>query len=489
MGFLKIFLVGVGITAACAYRRWRPSLPLPLLLFLASVFLSRAYWEIAGSTVRLEQLMALLLFAYFLLDILRRKVHPRLHWHMLLLLALFPLMLLSSFLASPASWLSLKKSLLYLPYLLAFVAMVHYLSSAEKLHEALRAFYVFGAGAVFISLLALYLLFLDINVGMVRLEYGSHWLRGTMVIPNIMGSTAVIVFLVALVRLTGKAPGKKKWRALDWAVLAASFAVVLTSYTRAAWIAVLAGMIFVACWRWKTLALRSAVAILLMLVGSGAFVAVTTNGTLWKNSDRHSAMTMNEFGEPEQRVGLGEELEKNIPKDKKNSNLRDPSPMTVVSIDYVKKVKMLFGNNRRSRWLIFVTKEALNDWRHSPIIGRGSDSLMLTNHMVLQKHNHLLYIPITAVAILHDWGALGLIIYGLFLLVALVRLTRTVHSTIEEKWKNVALTLLVVLITTTFMYQISTTMQLSIFWCLMAFYAAACSPEIWPVGDVSVKKA
>jgi len=464
--FLFVFLLLAGVTIYWWRRR---ALPWPALLFIASVFLSRAYWKIAGTTVRCEQLTALLLFAWFFLDLLRRKIPWRWRWPAVLVLALFPLMLLSSLLASPAPLQSVKKSLLYLPYFLAFLALDHYLSSWEKLREAWRAFYVFGAAAVSLSLAGFYLLFFGVNVGMVRSEYGSLWLRGTMVIPNIMGSTAVIVFLAALLRVTGERPGRsRQGMALDMAVLAASFSVAVMSYSRVAWIGILGGALFVAFLRLRTLRLKLAAAILLLLLGCGALLMLTNVRSAWLEFDARHIQYLGEYGEPRSDV----------------DRILTPNRQTK-GIGYMRKVRGLIKNEPHDKWRFKVARAALDDWRHSPLIGRGSDSLQLMNPVGLYDGVYHFYISLTGVAILHDWGLIGLALYVAFVLLAFVQLVRICRWPGAGEWRETALALLAVLAVSTFMYQVSTTLQLSIFWCLFAFYAAAMSLRPWRTAPAS----
>jgi hypothetical protein len=455
--FVLLLLAGVTI-----YWWRRRALPWPALLFIASVFLSRVYWKIAGTTVRCEQLTALLLFAWFFLDLLRRKTTWRWRWPAVLVLAFFPLMLLSSLLASPAPLQSLKKSLLYLPYFLAFLALDHYLFSWAKLREAWRAFYVFGAAAVSLSLAGFYLLFFGVNVGMVRSEYGSLWLRGTMVIPNIMGSTAVIVFLAALLRVTGERPVRRQGMALDMTVLAVSFTVAVMSYSRVAWIGMLGGALFIAFLRRRTLRLKQAVAVLLLLLGCGALLVLTNVRSARLEFDTRHIQYLGEYGEPRLDV------DRTLPPDRQTKG-----------IGYLRKVRGLIKNEPHDKWRFKVARAALDDWQHSPLIGRGSDSLQLMNPLDLYGGVYHFYISLTGVAILHDWGLIGLALYAAFVLLAFVQLARSCRSPGEGEWRETATALLAVLAVSTFMYQISTTLQLSIFWCLFAFYAAAMSQRPW----------
>ncbi|TFG76561.1 MAG: hypothetical protein E4H23_09455, partial [Chrysiogenales bacterium] len=328
-------------------------MPPALLLFIASVFLSRVYWKIAGTTIRFEQLMAMLLFACFFLELLRKKILFRLQWQVVLVLALFPLMLLSSLLLSPVPWQSLKKSLVYLPYFLAFLSMVHYLSAAEKLWEAWRVFYVFGAAAISLSVIGFYLLYFDINAGMVRAEYGSLWLRGTVVAPNIMGSSAVIIFLAALCRLTSRNAGQKKRRMMHMAVLAVSFAAAMMSCSRGAWAGVLLGMLVVAGWRGRKLALKSTAAVLLLILGSCVFVYHTTTENKWLKIEKKSDISMGEFGEAKIDEFVNPEV----------NTMR----MEIKGTNYKEKIGGLPGSEDSIKWRFNVLKVALKDWRLSPI--------------------------------------------------------------------------------------------------------------------------
>ncbi len=463
MIFPKIPFVLLCVSGAAFYWRRRPTLPPAVFLFIASVFLSRIYWSVAGTTIRFEQLTAMLLFTCFSLDLLRRRICLRLPWQAFLVLALFPLMLLSSFLASPLPWISVKKSMLYLPYFLAFLAMTHYLFSAEKLEEAWRAFYVFGAAAVIMSVVGFYLIYLGLDLGMVRSEYGSLWLRGTMTVANIMGSTAALVFLAALIRLTADDPGREKKRGADLAVLAVSVAAVMMSYSRGAWLGALLGMILVAGLRRRQLLLRSSSIALLVMVGSGVLVSFTTAQSRGLTLEEKSGISLGEFGEAEM-----------------DAILRHPSAFKPRGVSYFQKVKALLQIEGHDQWRFQVIGDALKDWRLSPFIGRGTDSLPLKNKPSHPLDKFRYYIPMAWLAFLHDWGLIGLLLYGAFLLAAWLQLAGMLRPPVAEKRRELALVLLLVLLASTFMYQVSTAMQLSIFWCLWSFYMAAISLKTWP---------
>jgi hypothetical protein len=367
-------------------------------------------------------------------------------------------MLFSSLLASPMPWRSLKKSLLYLPYFLAFLALVHYLAPAEKLQEAWRAFYAFGSAAICLSVIGFYLIYFGLNTGMVRIEYGSLWLRGTMVASNIMGSTAAIVSLAALIRLTAATVGPSKRKALDMAVLATAIAALLMSYSRGAWLGFLGGVVVVVFLRRQELALKSAAAVLFVMVGSCVFVITTTGKSDRLTIKEKRGVTLGEYGEAAKDVVL-----------------RQKTGNHAQGVNYSKKIKTFVKIEPHDHWRFWVAKQALKDWRISPIIGRGTDSLQFAGKPNLPLSRFLYFIPVTLLAMLHDWGLIGLLLHGAFLLAAWIRLAGLFHAKMDENARELALALLSVLIMSTFMYQISTAMQLAIFWCLLSFYAAGMS--------------
>jgi hypothetical protein len=192
------------------------------------------------------------------------------------------------------------------------------------------------------------------------------------------------------------------------------------------------------------------------MVGSCILVSLTTTWGGRLGSEEKNGISMGEFGEASVDVVL-----------------RQDSDSKGRGVNYLKKIKSLKKIERQDRWRFHVAREALKDWRFSPIIGRGTDSLQFRNERFLPIDKFNYYIAITVLSILHDWGGIGLLLYCAFLLAALLGLARIFRSHIGPKQRESALALLVVLIVSTFMYQIYSTMQLSIFWCLFAFYASA----------------
>src|SRR5690606_12363316 len=108
-------------------------------------------------------------------------------------------------------------------------------------------FYAAGGMALSLSVIGFYLFFVGIDFGMVRMEWGTFSLRGTFIIPNILGSTAAIIFVTAFMRLISKNEQKKNI-GFDLVAMAIAVSGLMMSLTRAAWICgvvgILLGLIF-----------------------------------------------------------------------------------------------------------------------------------------------------------------------------------------------------------------------------------------------------
>lgn len=419
---------------------------------IAAVFYSRLYWGVSGFTVRFEQLSCGFLFLAFVYDLWKKKLRLRFDLKIILALSLFPLMVLSSLLVCKFPLLSLKKTLLYVPYLLAFAALVHYWADKERLRGAWDFFYFSGTLALAISLAGFCLFFLGFDSGMVRMEQGSFWLRGTMAIPNILGSTAVLIFAIAFIRLLFKrGPGTRAWG--DMAALVISTASAMVSFTRAAWAGAALAIAMGLAFSLRRVHLKFLCLCLALIVGTSGLTYLATSRIKPPQLSSVEQKYLGEFGE---------------------STLdRYWRPESVKSMDYQRKIEGAFKKDAYTDTIknrLFTLKVAWRDWLKSPVIGRGTDSLLLEN-----KNKEVYYISSSALAILHDWGLIGLLLHWIFLLWVFVGLLKISMKTREPSPPEFSLTLLVILIVSQLMYQTATTMQLSIFWVLLSFYAGAAS--------------
>jgi len=430
------------------YGRRHRLLSFPLLLLIAAVFFSRVYWRnVFGLTIRFEQLACGLLFLAFLYDLWRKKIRLRFEPLTILVLCLLPLMILSSLLESKLPMQSLKKTLVYVPYVLAFLALVHYWADKERLRGAWDFFYMAGTIALGISLVGFILFLFGVNVGMVKVGSGSLWLRGTMIIPNILGSTAVLIFAIAFIRLLfRKAPGTKAWG--DMAALVVATACVMVSFTRAAWAGAVLGLIAVLLLSFKMVFIKPVLLSLALVIGTAGLTYLATTHIKPPGLAMEPEVSMGEYGEEDEYS----------------------NPNSVDGIAYEGKILGVFEEGMYSKTIknrLLTYRNALQDWLSSPIIGRGTESFLLEN-----KNRPQYYIPSTWIAILHDWGLIGLLLHGIFLLLVLAGLWKIYRKTPDPFPGRYSLTLMVILFVSTLMYQTATTMQLSIFWVLLAFYAS-----------------
>jgi hypothetical protein len=449
---LKLVLLASIVLLSFFYGRRHRLLSFPLLLVIGALFFSRVYWRVSGVTIRFEELACGLLFLTFLYDLWRKEIRLRFEPLTILVLCLLPLMILSSLLESKLPLQSLKKTLVYVPYILAFLALVHYWADKERLRDAWNFFYLAGTIALGISLIGYILFFFGINVGMVRAALGSLWLRGTAVIPNILGTMAALILIVSFVRLIFQNKiGFRDWRYI--AALIIATACVMLSFTRAAWAAVVLGLIAVLLLSFKRVSVKPVLLGLTLVIGTAGLTCLATIRLKPPELTIKPGVTMGEYGE--------EDLDKYW------------SLSSVEGVDYWDKILSIFHKGKYSMTItdrLRTYRKALHDWRTSPLIGRGTDSFLLEH-----ENKPLYYIPSTWIAVLHDWGLVGLVLHIIFLLWVFVGLLKISMRTREPFPREFSLALMVILIVSMLMYQTATTMQLSIFWVLLAFYASAVS--------------
>lgn len=455
-----IFAVFVAALSLAFYRR-RRSLPPAVIFLIVALFFSRIYWRLGGFTLRWESIACLALVLNFALDVWEKRETFALEAKTGLVLALFPFMMISSGLVSPDPLLSLKKTLIYVPYLLAFTALVRYFRQKERLVAAWDIFYAAGSLALSISTIGLVLFLRGIDLGMVRAEAGTLWLRGTFIIPNILGSTAVLILIIALVRLTSPRGrfGFRSWP--HAAALVPATACVLTSMTRSAWICAAFGIILVAAFAFQGRRAKPALVGLAVIAASAGLAYWVTTRMPARLGPVPQGKTLGEYGEP------GLDL------------YWKPGPQ-LDHMDFSRKTGLGNGPTRTLMSRVWTAKTALDDWRLSPIIGRGTESLSISHGF-----RRVFYISSTWLSILHDWGLVALGIHLAFLVLVFLGLWKAFRASIGPPSPTLAFSLLLIFILSTVMNQVSTTMQISVFWVLMAFFAAGSSPALIEKQEVS----
>jgi hypothetical protein len=456
---LKALIVALTALAVCLRRRADGRLPWTALWALAAVFTSRVYWLTPWATLRLEQLACLALFLHFLVDLRRRGRLPSWRALPLLLPAMLPFMILASWLASPLPAASLRKTLIYFPYLGGFIALVHFIDGRERLAAAWDFLVRFGSAMLALSLAGYFLFFAGVDLGMVRVEYGALWLRGTLVSPNILGAAAGIVLIATLVRVLATAGATRRARLLDWGGLAVAAAALLASFSRAA----------------LALSLLAAAAAFLLLRAGGrrvrlaAILAILLPGLITAAVilAGSRAIAAERALHPQQAPAAAGEFGEAALDRYWNSKRHASAPVG-------RPFRERFQRSQDTvHWRLWAVSEALKDWRRSPLTGRGTDSLPLA-HPDVRKY----YIPVSAVAILHDWGVAAFLLYAAFMLLAFLGLWRRAWP--PGAARGLELALLLAFVFHAAQSQITTTMQLGSFWILAALFAAAAGTAAGP---------
>jgi hypothetical protein len=471
--FPKLVFVCLILLVSAVYYLRRRDFPFALYLLLISIFFSRIYREVHGYTIRMEQLACLFLFLTLAYDLFKKKVRFKVSVMSIMVLALLPMMLISSLLGTKYSILSLKKSLIYVPYLLGFLALVVYLQKKKDLMKAWHFLYIAGCAVLGISIIGFFLFFLGIDLGMVRMEWGTFSLRGTFIIPNILGSTATIILVTAFMRLISKNKQKKNiW--FDLLAMTIAVSGLMISLARASWICGLLGILLALIFSARRLAFKTMLLGLAVMMATIGLTYLATTHLKLPAGMVVKEKTLGEFGEPEKdQYWIPQETDgidyfgKIQETAKVEQAFKDKRPFQQTLTDNPNYITI----QRR----ILASKMALRDWLSSPIIGRGTDSFLLEN-----DNQPEYYLSSTWVTILHDWGLIAFVIHGVFLLAVFLGIAKRILRTTQLSIKVFFSTLLIILILTSIMYQITTTMQLSIFWVLLAFFSSAASARFAP---------
>ena len=455
------FAVLASIIAVSCRRTGGPTFP--LLLALACAFLSRIRWEIGGSTVRLEQIALLFLFADTLRRVLLGRIKVEIPLPAALLAALFPVMLLSSALGSPDPMFSLRKSLVYLPYTLGLLAVAVEIADA-RFAPAWDALWNFGASAIGLSVAAFFLFYAGWDLGMVRYELGFSSLRGTMISTNLFGSASALTLIIFLHRIMN-GPGRAGLgRRLEVAVVALAAAGTVFSRARTAWIIAAVGMLAVLVWGYQARRGRE-------LVRGAALAAAGTLAALLFLAVRlpvHSTLkpgvSWGEFG-----IAAEDIFWKTGQFTKPKLAAPAPSPGAKAPEFTDEEIHRLLKSFSLGHRLQAVSA-ALVDWKKSPVLGRGTDSMSLLNESPI-----LSYVPVAAAQVLHDWGLLGLGLYFSALGIMAASLFWTAFSVRAAPLRAGAWSLLLVLLLSTLAYQVTSALAVSMGWILLAFCAAGAA--------------
>jgi len=443
-----------------ASRRRTSGPTFPLLLALACAFLSRIRWEIGGSTVRLEQIALLFLFADTFRRVLLGRIKVEIPLPAALLAALFPVMLLSSALGSPDPMFSLRKSLVYLPYALGLLAVAIEIAGARFV-PAWDAFWNFGASAVGLSVAAFLLFYAGWDLGMVRYELGFLSLRGTMINPNLFGSASALTLIVLLHRIVNRPGRAGLGRRLEGAAVAFAAAGTVFSGTRAAWIIAAAGALAALAWGFLARRRRE-------LVRGTAFTAAGTLAALLFLAVRLPVRSTLKPGVSWGEFGIAAEdifwKSGRFTKTKLAARATSPGAKAPEHTDEdIHRLLKSFSLGHRLK----AASAALADWKKSPVLGRGTDSMSLLAESSIRS-----YIPVAAAQVLHDWGLLGLGLYFSALGLMAASLFRTALSSRAPPLRDAAWSLFLVLLLSTLAYQVTSALVVSICWILWAFCAA-----------------
>lgn len=448
---LKAALLLLTGVAVLWRRQADDSLPWTVLWTLASVFVSRVYWLTPWGTLRAEQLACLVLFSHYLIDLFRKRQWPRFKLLQLLLLSMLPWMVLASWLASPLPAISLRKTLGYFPYLAGFAALCHFLDSRKRLEAAWDFLVRFGSGMMAISLAGYFLFFAGVNLGMVRVEYGIIWLRGSLINPNIFGAAAGMVLIATLARLLTSPHSRARRSLFNLGALAVAASALVVSFSRAPWIlsllAIIAVFLFTRRQRHNRFATISVLLATVLLTVAAVNAGSIAYGDRLNLDPGLRSKTAGEFGEPTL--------------DNFWNSYRYASSPTGMPF------RMRLHNDFTSaHWRFAVSAQTLRDWLKNPIIGRGTDSMMLG-----RSGSPKLYIPVTSMAILHDWGIAAFSLYAAFLFLAAYRLW--IRLRLSSPAQDLSLAIFIVFLFQVLQTQITTTLPLASFWVLAAVFAAA----------------
>jgi O-antigen ligase len=271
---VTLAVVAVPLVAFAAIR-WRRALvmALPFLAILNGIGI-----PVGASSIRADQLLACILLAPLAASLLigvRRLKTDATVW---LLAALLALNVFASAVNSPARSYSLLQCANLASVWVIYLLLINFLDTREETEAFLRRCIQAAMLASVIGIAAYLLAVAGFSVGGAEVSTASvehltnaYGAFGTMVEPNIFGSfaAAYLVLAIALLTLAAHTPSTTiSVRLLTW-LAGLSAAALVFSFTRAAWVGAIAGVVLLAVIGTRTLGFRMRLPRLLVPLGVG----------------------------------------------------------------------------------------------------------------------------------------------------------------------------------------------------------------------------
>jgi O-antigen ligase len=260
--------------------RWRRAFVMSLPFF---AILNGVTIRVGGSSVHFDQLLACVLVvplgASVLIGARRLRTDSTVWW----LAAILAMNLLASAANSPARSYSMLQCINLASVWIIYLLLLNFLDTPEELDTFLKHMLwaaITGSG---IAIAAYLLAVAGVPVGGAQVSasaaerltdaYGAY---GTMVEPNILGSFAAAYLVLAvalLIAATRRPVDLSRARLLRWVIASTAVALVL-SFTRAAWVAAIAGLLGVAVFGARSFGERVRLRRLALPLGAGVVLVV-----------------------------------------------------------------------------------------------------------------------------------------------------------------------------------------------------------------------
>jgi putative inorganic carbon (hco3(-)) transporter len=324
--------------------------------------------DVGPVTVRPDQVVTLVLAAIlfvFLISGKRPAITTTLDWFILSYLLIN---LLSSLLHSPDVRTSLQKCVLLAITFSSYFVATQTIRTRAVLSRIISLLIVLGIVEAIYGIVSVYLFTTGYDIGGAQSPYGDIYARGTFVEGNIFGSFEMMIALILISFLFSM-----HFRARRGIILIALVIVLVAtimSFTRAAWLGLLAGFLAYVLFIRRQLTFRVfknfplILSAILLLSGAGYMV---------------SASVM---------VGRGSLLDAYIERFQNIVNYQTTTSGTA---------------------RLLVWKESIRLWQRNPILGNGTDSIKaLAAGNKIPKFGTEYWIPNSMILALHDTGIIGL---------------------------------------------------------------------------------
>lgn len=385
------------------------------LVITSSVF-DRVSWEVKGFTVRIAQLMVVILCVVWLIRFLIKKEKLFKTSIGIPIIFLFLINLISSLINSPILRVSLQRCALIAVIFLTYFTVVNLsIRRPHLLKNFILVFLLVGVGEFLYCVISMLVYLKGFDIGGIQLGQWGNTVtsRGTFLEANLLGSYSAVLGVFFLTYLLSSYYRKqRKWLAI--AFMLTMFTLIM-SWTRGAWLAFLVGsvvVLFLLCRKRIISARAFYITTLIILITLGFFFLVIA------------------------------------------SNIEEVSQMGDMFVWKLRNFFDIKGGTGAYRFDKYTL--AISHWQARPLLGWGTDSFKVFGKTA--------WIGSSVLHTLHDTGIIGLLIFVWLMLKVLLSGLKALKITEDVFFKVNLIAFIGSFLGLFIAYQVSTALWLPFPW-------------------------